>query len=189
MSLIAAALAGAALWSLAEYLIHRFLFHGGKRWLRIVAKEHLEHHRLTHWFAPASLKAAVAVPVVAALGAFGTWVGGIHGAAFTAGFLGFYLIYELIHRRVHTHAPANFYGRMIRKHHLHHHYVDPRMNHGLTSRFWDRVFGTLADPDVVPVPDKKATTWLTENFGRDGAPDWMRDYVKVQSGGQVSPTP
>ena len=33
----------------------------------------------------------------------------------------------------------------LRSHHLAHHFVNPRAYHGVTTRRWDRVFGTLPE--------------------------------------------
>jgi hypothetical protein len=44
-------------------------------------------------------------------------------------------------------------GKALRKYHFHHHFGDPKMNHGVTTRFGDRVFGTFETPDIVYVPE------------------------------------
>lgn len=71
----------------------------------------------------------------------------IGGAAFafslTGGFLLGYLCYVSVHHLVH-HRPArpgSVLFALKRRHALHHH-VTPEGNFGVTSGFWDRVFGT-----------------------------------------------
>ena len=109
---------GALGWSLSEYLIHRFDGHG-MRGKTPLSKEHLAHHRDPRTFAANWKKAAVAVLVTLVMAP-------IAGFAFTGGFVLMYLTYEVIHRRIHTHAPIGFYGRWARRHHLLHHHPGPR---------------------------------------------------------------
>ena len=42
--------------------------------------------------------------------------------AFTTGMISTYAAYEILHRRIHTHPPANAYGRWMRRSHLYHHF-------------------------------------------------------------------
>ena len=46
------------------------------------------------------------------------------GVACTLGFVAMYLLYEVLHRRAHTHPPRGFYSRMMRKHHFFHHFLE-----------------------------------------------------------------
>ena len=160
-----AAVGGAATWSLAEYLLHRFAGHVPRGRIRF-SREHLAHHAEPTYFTPTARKAQtaavvialVAAPVIAALGL----VAGLSGLG---GFLVAYVGYELTHRRIHTHRPLGPYGRMIRRHHLHHHFGAPRMNHGVTSPIWDLVFGTYQRPARVRVPVRHALPWMVDESG------------------------
>ena len=76
-----------------------------------------------------------------------------------------YACYEWVHRHHHTHAPKSWYGAWLRKHHFIHHFHDARMNHGVTSPFWDVVFGTYRSQDRVKVPRKFAMDWLLDEQG------------------------
>ena len=93
------------------------------------------------------------------------WFAGAIGAAWIAGLLAFYGVYEVFHRREHTHAGVGRYGRWARAHHFHHHFVDPRSNHGVTSPLWDHVFGTYQATGVIPVPPRLAMAWLVDDAG------------------------
>ncbi|MEQ1508731.1 MAG: hypothetical protein ABMB14_41270, partial [Myxococcota bacterium] len=66
MSLVWTFIAGMGLWTLLEYLLHRFVFHD--RMLgKAAAAEHLQHHARVDWFSPWSSKlglAAVVLPAV-----------------------------------------------------------------------------------------------------------------------------
>jgi sterol desaturase/sphingolipid hydroxylase (fatty acid hydroxylase superfamily) len=162
-SLACAACAGATLWSLAEYLLHRFLGHDRRTWPNAFATEHTRHHSEGDYFAPTSKKALVAlvgVPIVSTLAALG--LGTTLGIAFGASFVSMYVAYEWIHRRAHTHRGLGAYGRYLRRHHFHHHFGNPRANHGVTSPLWDLVFGTFEAPGRIRVPEKLCMRWLVD---------------------------
>ena len=42
------------------------------------------------------------------------------------------------------------YYRELKKYHLQHHFADYENGFGVTSRFWDRVFGTELPPPPAP---------------------------------------
>lgn len=175
--LVLAFLVGAVGWSVSEYLLHRYAGHGPLRrreglWyltpkLLIVLfnEEHTAHHRDPMYFAPMwkkGLAAAVLVPVLAGLASL--LVGADAGLAFGTGYAVTYLTYEVLHRRIHTHAPGNAYFAWMRRHHLHHH-VTPKMNHGVTSPVWDVVMGTREVADPVALHRKLAPRWLVTDAG------------------------
>lgn len=161
--LLAAATAltlGVASWTLAEYLLHRFVFHV-YRGKAFGAYEHRLHHARVDWFAPWWMKGLAAVGATAVVLPL-TWLafGAVPAIAYTAGFSAMYLTYEVLHRRAHTHGPRGRYGLWLRRNHFAHHFVDPSRAHGVTSPVWDHVFGTTLHVDRVPVPRKLAMPWL-----------------------------
>ncbi len=130
---------GLVSWTAIEYLLHRFVLHGlapFKRW-------HEEHHRRPAALicAPTILSASlvlvlVFLPVLA--------IGGIWNAcALTLGLLGGYLIYAITHHGIH-HWPAKsaWLKRRKRWHALHHLDAGRLGGFGVTSAFWDHVFGS-----------------------------------------------
>ncbi len=134
------AVAGWAAWTGAEYAVHRAVFHGPD--LPIVANEHTAHHRDPLATNPAlrtighlAVAAAAIGPGMAARRPHLTMA----GAAFAVG----YSHYELFHFGLH-HRPEQA-NQALRRHHDRHHRGGPRRNFGVTTTFWDRVFGTL-DP-------------------------------------------
>lgn len=176
--MIIALFAGIASWSLLEYVLHRFAGHHrvllGRR-LNAFGPEHTRHHAQGDYFAPnwkKALSAAVVfgvlVPLVAAVSSWG------HGVAYATGLAGFYLTYEWLHRRLHTHGPRNAYGRWARRHHFFHHFHDPRVNHGVTSPLWDIVFGTRAKVERVRVPRRLAMRWLCAQD--EVKPEYRQDF-------------
>jgi sterol desaturase/sphingolipid hydroxylase (fatty acid hydroxylase superfamily) len=127
---------GLALWTLMEYLMHRFAFHG--------FAPHYEHHAdpvdpayilAPVWF---SLGAAVVVWAAAA------WVigSGPVAAVITAGTVTGYLAYEWVHLRIHSPTAGGRLLRAWRKHHFYHHYADDRRCFGVTSPLWDLALGS-----------------------------------------------
>jgi sterol desaturase/sphingolipid hydroxylase (fatty acid hydroxylase superfamily) len=175
VSTVLAIFAGALGWSFTEYCIHRGLGHRkGSR--NPFSVEHLKHHATVTWFAPTWKKAIAAVFVlgVTALPLYSLF--GADGLVASVAFATTYITYEVIHRRLHTHPGASAYGRWARRHHLHHHFSRPRMNHGVTTPLWDWVFGTLDVPRLVTVPRANALPWM---IGPDGAlePALASEYV------------
>jgi sterol desaturase/sphingolipid hydroxylase (fatty acid hydroxylase superfamily) len=156
---------GAAGWTLAEYLLHRFVFHGPSP-KRVGAHEHRRHHAEVDYFAPAWQKAiAAGAATVVVLPVASLVAGAAAGLAFTLGFVVPYVGYEVLHRRAHTHPPRGPYGRWLRRNHFAHHFVDPKLAHGVTSPIWDVVFGTTLAVDRVRVPRRLALPWLVDADG------------------------
>ncbi len=165
VGLLAAFGLGAVGWTFLEYLLHRFVFHGASA-AGLGAKEHRLHHARVDYFAPWWQKAlaaiaatAVALPMAVAL------VGIASGLCFTGGFIAMYLLYEVLHRRAHTHPPRGVYGRWLRRNHFAHHFADPGRALGVTTPIWDLVFGTTLPATSVRVPRRLAMPWLVDPDG------------------------
>jgi len=178
LGVVLALLAGACVWTLAEYGLHRVVFHELPR-AALGAKEHRRHHAEPDWFAPAWQKGLAALAVTALLLPALSLAAGLGiGAAFTAGFIAMYLAYEVLHRRCHTHPPRGRYGRWRRRNHFAHHFADPHRGHGVTTPLWDHVFGTALRPGRIRVPRPLAMRWLVDEAGRVRAP-FAADYELV----------
>ena len=163
MRIVAALIAGIATWSLLEYAIHRWLGHDQRFIRNPFGVEHTAHHSRGNYFAPAWKKALVAGGALLLLSWIAAMiVGSRAGIAYSIGLVGFYLYYELFHRLAHIHPGYTGVGRWLRRHHFHHHFHDPRSNHGVTSPLWDHAFGTIARPGMIAVPRKLAMDWLID---------------------------
>jgi sterol desaturase/sphingolipid hydroxylase (fatty acid hydroxylase superfamily) len=138
---------GVASWSLTEYWLHRTFFH----WLpkaqwgdRLHFLVHGVHH---NW--PRDKYRLVMPPAVSIslfwifLGVFLLAFGHTYAWAFHSGFVVGYMGYDLTHYYIHHFNPRSEYGRTLKKHHMLHHFKDHSRRFGVSSRFWDRVFGTL----------------------------------------------
>lgn len=138
--LVAAAicLAGYFSWGLVEYGIHGMLSH---RLKTFVSPIHWGHHRT-----PAAVfTSPIAwIPIAAAIFGAAWWIAGLSVAVpFTAGLLVGFARYEWMHWRFHFRTARTPREQLLRAHHLAHHFVNPRAYHGVTTRLWDRAFGTL----------------------------------------------
>jgi sterol desaturase/sphingolipid hydroxylase (fatty acid hydroxylase superfamily) len=137
----AAATAGGLLaFSFAEYAIHRWLFHGPTGVMRAM---HQAHHDGPHDH--------VALPCIssAVVGTLAWWglsaaAGTLLASFFLCGFLTGYVAYGTVHHLEHsiriTALPWRWLQRRWALHAVHHGLVDT--NFGVTTSFWDRVFGT-----------------------------------------------
>ena len=171
---------GVLTWSFAEYLIHRFLGHS-RRIRSDFGKEHIRHHAVGSYFAPAAKKLQAAVPILTGAFAVALLIAGpSSGAAYGAGLSLAYLSYELLHRRAHTHPPRGPYGRWVRRHHFHHHFEDPKTNHGVTSPLGDILFGTLARPGRIHVPERLAMEWLLDPADGEVRAPHRDDYALLR---------
>ncbi len=180
---LVAFLAGWFLWTLGEYVLHRFAMHElhGKG---IMSREHLEHHVHSSWnFGSTLLLAWLGVVLVG----FGLWtpigwlVGGpVVGLALGAGWIVGYFTYEYQHAVAHRRPPTGRYSTWLRRHHFHHHFGHPMANHGVSVPWWDKVFGTYEAPGQVRVPRRLALPWLVDEDG-EVRPEFAADYVLVGS--------
>lgn len=176
MIVIAAMTLGALTWTLLEYLIHRWMGHDRRFKRTPFGIEHVRHHIEGDYFSPSWKKVVIATSAAAVVGVPATALAGTAGLAYLAGLVGFYAAYEVLHRREHTCAGIGAYGRWARRHHFHHHFVDGRTNHGVTSPLWDLVFGTYEQPTVIPVPRKLCMSWLVDPVTGDVLPTLAAVY-------------
>ncbi|MBW2446924.1 MAG: sterol desaturase family protein [Deltaproteobacteria bacterium] len=169
---------GAAGWTFAEYVLHRFVFHGASA-KRLGAGEHRRHHAQVDYFAPWWQKGLAALAAMSLILPLAIFVGsGASGVAFTLGFVAMYLTYEVLHRRAHTHPPRGPYGRWLRHNHFAHHFADPRLAQGVTTPIWDVVFSTRLPVEKVRVPRRLALPWLVDGGGEIW-PAFAGDYELV----------
>ena len=171
-----AAVLGAIAWTGVEYGLHRFVMHE-KRGPELASREHLMHHADVTYFSPMSKKLLSAAATAAVVYPVAHVVAGRRAAtAFTAGMIGTYFGYEITHRRIHTHAPVNGWGRWMRRHHLRHHFGAPQKNHGVTTPVWDTLFRTTdTQSQIVTVPRRMAPVWLLDEQG-EVRPEYAADY-------------
>jgi dihydroceramide fatty acyl 2-hydroxylase len=140
--------AGYALWTFAEYWLHRVVFHFepehpiGQR-LHFLA--HGVHHEHPNDPKRLVMPPSVSLPVAALFGAlFLRTVGTPVVYGLFAGFLVGYLVYDELHFFLHHGAPRSRLGRFLRERHMRHHFQDDSRGFGVSAPYWDTVFGTAA---------------------------------------------
>jgi sterol desaturase/sphingolipid hydroxylase (fatty acid hydroxylase superfamily) len=168
---------GMALWSLGEYVMHRFAMHA-MRGKGMASREHLRHHAerdsvLESWYF--AWTGVIAVGIALAISA--AHLVGPVGVCLGAGWVAGYGFYDWVHWRAHRRPIAHPYERWVRRHHFHHHFGHPTANHGVTSPIWDMVFGTYERVDgPLRVPRRLAMVWLVDDDGQV-RPEYADDYA------------
>lgn len=149
---------GMFLWTLTEYVLHRFLFHYeptsaiGKR---IHFLTHGVHHDYPNDSKRLVMPPVVSVPLATLFYFFFLTVFGPNSLPpIFAGFILGYILYDEIHYATH-HAPMKTkVGQFLKHHHIRHHYKDPHRLFGVSNPLWDYVFGTFdRTPSDVPVEE------------------------------------
>ncbi len=133
------ALFGLCSWTAIEYAFHRFILHGlqpFKRW-------HAEHHaRPMALICTPTILSATLIALLVFLPALllgNPWRAG----GLTLGVLTGYLFYGITHHATHHwRASHPWLKQRKRWHALHHHAADRPGYYGVTSSFWDHVFGS-----------------------------------------------
>lgn len=136
---------GVAEWTLFEYWLHRLAFHfpATTPTRKVVSYVLHRHHHIApdvpdRLVATPLQSAAVIVPFV--LGARAVLPGDDRWLWLGVGIAAGYLLYEFAHYTAHHRRPRTGLGRLVRRHHLAHHFKDSTRNFGISSPFWDVVF-------------------------------------------------
>lgn len=141
---------GFFLWSLVEYVLHRFLFHldyylpDNRVGLTLHFLLHGIHHYLPmdkyRLVMPPALFAVLATPFWKLAHALFWWDWNVATAIYSGGIFG-YICYDLTHYFLH-HQDLPLWYKELKKYHLAHHFLDYELGFGVTSKFWDKIFGT-----------------------------------------------
>lgn len=154
LSVLVTIASGVGLWTLTEYTIHRWAFHLRPR-SAIGKKLHFLVHGIHHAY-PQDSTRLVMPPLVSlplALGFYMCFTIAVPAISkpLWAGFIIGYVAYDVIHYLVHHRTPTSRIGRHLKKHHMHHHFVNPDSAFGVSNPLWDRIFVTS------PVQAKRET--------------------------------
>jgi 4-hydroxysphinganine ceramide fatty acyl 2-hydroxylase len=141
---------GLFLWTLVEYVLHRCLFHVDKYLPdnRVGITAHFLLHGIHHYLPmdkyrlvmPPTLFLVLATPFYKLAHTVFAYNEFAAIEVFSGGIFG-YICYDLTHYFLH-HRNLPSYYRELKKYHLQHHFADYENGFGVTSRFWDRIFGT-----------------------------------------------
>jgi dihydroceramide fatty acyl 2-hydroxylase len=142
-------IAGYTLWTVAEYWLHRTVFHLpviGPKTARVAFLIHGVHHESprdqTRLVMPAGASLGLCVLTY---GIFRLIMGQLMWAPF-GGFVLGYVIYDEAHWYFHVGRPTSRLGRWLRRQHLLHHFKDSRTRFGVSCPWLDYVFGTQGTP-------------------------------------------
>ncbi|KAF2168220.1 hypothetical protein M409DRAFT_21661 [Zasmidium cellare ATCC 36951] len=157
-ALVAYWIVGLCIWTIVEYGLHRCLFHLDYYLPdnRVALTLHFLLHGIHHYLPmdrlrlvmPPTLFIVLATPFwkLAHTVFFYDWYAAV--AVYCGGIFG-YICYDMTHYFLHHKKLPSFYQE-LKKYHLQHHFMDYENGFGVTSRFWDRVFGTELPPPPTP---------------------------------------
>jgi len=153
-SLSAGTIAGVAgiglfIWTISEYLLHRYVFHLNPRnkvTARIEYLIHGNHHDYPSDRTRLVMPPAAAIILAAILfSGFRLVLGPVYVLPFFAGFLVGYLCYDYTHYAIHHFAMTSSWGKYLKNHHMKHHFMTHGARWGVSSPLWDLVFGTMKE--------------------------------------------
>jgi sterol desaturase/sphingolipid hydroxylase (fatty acid hydroxylase superfamily) len=137
---------GLFIWTITEYVMHRFVFHyHPSEKLEWAQRLHFIMHGVHHDY-PSDAKRLVlppslSIPLSTGFFFLFKWllpVDYIWG--FFPGFILGYLIYDISHYAMHHFNFKSGLFKKIKQHHMLHHYQDPEKGYGVSSPFWDKIF-------------------------------------------------
>jgi sterol desaturase/sphingolipid hydroxylase (fatty acid hydroxylase superfamily) len=137
---------GLFVWTFAEYILHRFVFHfyPESSWGKRI---HFIFHGVHHDY-PNDAKRLVMPPsasIPLALLFFFIFDLILPSNVVYPFFLGFitgYLIYDMTHYALHHANFKNPFWKKLKQHHMLHHYSDSTRGYGVSSDFWDNILGS-----------------------------------------------
>ncbi len=140
-------LPGILVWTLTEYVLHRFVFHYPARsalgkWL--VFMFHGVHHDAPNDKSRLVMPPAGAVIVMTFLWLlFSMVIPSPWLEPFCAFFISGYLIYDYIHYATHHFRMRHPVLRALKRYHMRHHFAEKDAKYGVSSPLWDWVFRTV----------------------------------------------
>lgn len=146
LSFLGFGLLGLLVWTFTEYVMHRYVFHfipHGKFQERLQFLLHGVHHD-----DPVDPTRLVMPPVLSLSLGYGLYLiyrvmlGPVNIVPFFSFFIIGYLSYDYTHYAVHHFTMRSKWGKMVKKHHMLHHYATHDARWGVSSPFWDVVFRT-----------------------------------------------
>ena len=139
-------MSGLFVWTLTEYVLHRFIFHWvppGKWGERL----HFIWHGVHHDYPNDQLRLVLPPSVSVALATlfyffFRLLLGTPSVYPFFSGFILGYLCYDIMHYAMHHLRWNNRVWLKIKNHHMLHHYQEHDKGFGVSNPLWDYVFNT-----------------------------------------------
>lgn len=141
-------LSGILLWTLMEYVIHRWAFHyepkseTGKRVHFLV---HGIHHDYPRDATRLVMPLLVSIPLATLFFFTFKFLFGPYYLLIFSGFVLGYVAYDTIHYATHHFKMNSKIGKFLKTYHLKHHYGDDHTAYGVSNPLWDYVLGTVPD--------------------------------------------
>jgi sterol desaturase/sphingolipid hydroxylase (fatty acid hydroxylase superfamily) len=138
-------LLGLFLWTLVEYVIHRYAFHHepgtrmGKQFHFIV---HGVHHDYPNDAKRLVMPPVISIPLAMIFYALFLLIFGRSAPAVWSGLATGYVCYDSIHYAIHHLPMKRGIWNRLKQHHLRHHFHDDHLGYGVSSPLWDYVFKT-----------------------------------------------
>ncbi|NMM50300.1 sterol desaturase family protein [Marinigracilibium pacificum] len=133
-------LTGVVVFTLVEYVVHKEVYHAKSE--SILKQGHTFHHDYPKQKSFLAMPPIMSIVTAIILFLLFRLILNDYSFSFLAGFLMSYAGYLIIHAITHIYKPPKNFLKIWWKHHLVHHYND-KVNFGVTSPFWDHVFGTV----------------------------------------------
>ena len=135
---------GLLIWTITEYLLHRFIFHfvPGSKWgLRLHFIFHGVHHDYPRDAKRLVMPPSASIPL--AIGFYFLFTLFFNNKAylfsFFPGFITGYLIYDMTHYALHHFNFKSGFWKKIKQHHMLHLYEDSTKGYGVSSSLWDLI--------------------------------------------------
>jgi sterol desaturase/sphingolipid hydroxylase (fatty acid hydroxylase superfamily) len=140
--------AGMFFWTFFEYIAHRFIFHmitESERGRRIVYVLHGNHHEYPRDRERLFMPPVPSLIISSVIFGLMYLIISHYAFLFFPGFIFGYLLYASMHYAIHAwNPPFKWMKPLWRNHHLHH-YKEEEKGFGVSTTFWDRLFGTMFD--------------------------------------------
>jgi sterol desaturase/sphingolipid hydroxylase (fatty acid hydroxylase superfamily) len=137
---------GILLWTLTEYIIHRWVFHYEPK-TETGRKIHFLVHGIHHDYPRDATRLVMPLLVSVPLALFFFYlfllIFGNYYLIFFSGFVLGYLSYDSIHYATHHINMKGRLGSFLRSYHLRHHYEDEHTAYGVSNPLWDYIFKSI----------------------------------------------
>jgi len=135
---------GSLTWTILEYYFHRFDLHSPSSISDGYINSHLIHHSFPNLKNKVALSwSTLTAKVFLIVIVLRLFMADLSVGMWYVGFMMTIIAYDSIHYYCHFGGETNIgWLKRLRINHLKHHYRDQQTNFGVTTNFWDKVFGT-----------------------------------------------
>ena len=136
---------GIFFWTFFEYIMHRFIFHWvgeNVRAKRIIYVMHGNHHEFPRDRERLFMPPIPSLIISSLIFLLMYGLMGKNAFVFFPGFMLGYLLYASIHYAIHAWKPPFKWMKPLWQNHHLHHYKNDEKGYGVSTTFWDKIFGT-----------------------------------------------